>query len=262
MSAYSVTPIKPFGAVVESSESGAELASVPVDEARRLVRDFRVVVLRGFRQFERDELTEYARSWGELLSWDFGEILDLQVHDDPKDYVFTKGPVPYHWDGAFAEKVPSHQIFQCVKAPSDGGRTVFCDTGRVLQALPEATRRVWEGLDVTYRKEKTAHYGGHITAALVQEHPHTGAPIIRYAEPLDPQRFVSPLFLEVDGLPAEQGQEEFFREMEERLYGPDVMYQHQWVDGDYVFTDNHALLHGRSAFTGSAARHLRRVHVV
>ncbi|AWW40954.1 TauD/TfdA dioxygenase family protein [Streptomyces cadmiisoli] len=262
MPSYSVTPLKPFGALVEPGEPGAALDSVPVEEARSLVRAHRVVVLRGFRPVERDGLTAYARGWGSLLSWNFGEILDLEVHDDPKDYVFTQGHVPYHWDGAFAEQVPSHQIFQCVRAPSAGGRTFFCDTERVLTALPEATRRVWERVRVTYRKEKTAHYGGHITAPLVQEHPHTGAPVVRYAEPLDPERFVSPLFLDVDGLPAELGQDEFVQDIEERLYAPDAMYRHEWHDGDYAFTDNHALLHGRTAFTGSAARHLRRVHVL
>ncbi|MBB5935462.1 TauD/TfdA dioxygenase family protein [Streptomyces zagrosensis] len=253
---------KPFGALVESRVPNADPGLIAPEEARALVLEHRVVVLRGFRIWERDEMTEYARLWGPLLSWNFGEILDLAVHDDPKDYVFTQGPVPYHWDGAFAEKVPSHQIFQCVRAPVAGGQTVFCDTGLVLAGLPAETRQVWERLNVTYRKEQTAHYGGHITAPLIQQHPHTDAPVVRYAEPLDPERFLSPLFLDVEGLPDDLSQEEFFQDIEERLYAEDVTYYHDWQDGDIVLTDNHALLHGRTAFSGSGARHLRRVHVL
>lgn len=263
MSPLSVTPGKPFGALLEPAGTDRELDLVEPEVIQELVLEHRVVVLRGFRPFEqKEELVDYARRWGPLLSWNFGDVLDLKVHDDPKDYVFTPGPVPYHWDGAFAEHVPTHQIFQCVKAPAAGGRTVFCDTGLVLDTLPEPTRRIWEGLKITYSKEKTAHYGGLITAELVQSHPHTGEAVVRYAEPLDPAAFLSPLFLEVEGLPDELSAEAFFADIEERLYDPRVTYHHTWQDGDYVITDNHALLHGRTAFTARSARHLRRVHVL
>ncbi|MEV6978439.1 TauD/TfdA family dioxygenase [Kitasatospora sp. NPDC093806] len=265
MSALTITPGRPFGALVEPADGETELGALDPAVVRDLVHEHKVVALRGFRPFaQKEELVDYAKRWGEVLSWNFGEVLDLEVHADPKDYVFTSGPVPYHWDGAFAATVPSHQVFQCVKAPdlSAGGRTVFCDTGLVLAALSEETRRIWETVKVTYRKEKTAHYGGHITADLVQSHPHTGEPVVRYAEPLDPEKFVSPLFLDVDGLPEDLTAEAFFADIEERLYAPEVSYQHVWADGDYVITDNHALLHGRTAFTAGSARHLRRVHVI
>ncbi|MEU7567918.1 TauD/TfdA family dioxygenase [Streptomyces fradiae] len=262
---YTVTAMKPFGAVVEARREGTDLGALDIAAVRALVAEHRVVVLRRFRAFaDKDDLVAYARRWGSILSWNFGEVLDLEVHADPKDYVFTPGPVPYHWDGAFAEKTPTHQVFQCVKAPArgTGGRTTFCDTAMVLDGLPAATRAVWEGLSVTYRKEKTAHYGGHITAPLVQRHPHTGAPVVRYAEPLAPEDFLSPLFLDVEGLPEGTAPEDFFAEIRERLYDADVMYEHAWEDGDYVVTDNHALLHGRTAFTQGSPRHLRRVHVL
>ncbi|KUH38993.1 MULTISPECIES: TauD/TfdA dioxygenase family protein [Streptomyces] len=265
MTAYTVTALKPFGAVVEAQEPGTDLGDVDPAAVRALVGEHRVVVLRRFRTWtHKDDLVAYARRWGDLLSWNFGEVLDLEVHADPKDYVFTPGEVPYHWDGAFAEKTPTHQIFQCVRAPAKGtgGRTTFCDTTMVLDALPDELRARWEALEITYRKEKTAHYGGHITAPLVQRHPHTGEPVVRYAEPLDPEKFLSPLFLDVEGLPEGTDAEDFFADIRERLYSPDVMYQHAWEDGDFVVTDNHALLHGRTPFTQGSPRHLRRVHVL
>ncbi|WP_432903639.1 TauD/TfdA dioxygenase family protein [Micromonospora matsumotoense] len=263
MSSFSVTPGKPFGTMLEPVGPNLELGQVAPDQLRELIREHRIVVLRGFRAFaQKEELVEYARRWGPLLSWNFGDVLDLEIHEDPKDYVFTAGPVPYHWDGAFAAQVPTHQIFQCVKAPVAGGRTVFCDTGLVLDGLPAATRQIWDGLTITYRKEKTAHYGGNISADLIQRHPHTGEQVVRYAEPLDPAKFLSPLFLDVAGLPEDVAAEAFFADIEERLYAPEVTYYHEWQDGDYVVTDNHALLHGRTAFTAGSARHLRRVHVL
>ncbi|MCP9944193.1 TauD/TfdA family dioxygenase [Streptomyces somaliensis] len=265
MTDHTVTALKPFGAVVEARREGTDLGTVDPEAVRALVDEHRVVVLRRFRPWEDKEgLVAYARRWGPILSWDFGEVLDLEVHADPKDYVFTPGPVPYHWDGAFAERTPAHQIFQCVRAPArgTGGRTTFCDTTMVLDALPAGTRARWEALRITYRKEKTAHYGGHITVPLVRSHPRTGTPVIRYAEPLAPGEFLSPLFLDVEGLPEGVGAEAFFTDIRERLYSPEVMYEHAWEDGDFVVTDNHALLHGRTAFTQGSPRHLRRVHVL
>ena len=58
------------------------------------------------------------------------------------------------------------------------------------------------------------------------------------------------------GLPEDTPAEAFFADIEKRLYAPEVTYYHVWNDGDYVVTDNHALLHGRTAFTAGSARHL------
>lgn len=256
------TPLDPFGLLIQTS-AGNDLRTLAPTALARLTGSARVLVMRGFAAMSTEEWTDYCRSWGPLLRWPFGEVLDLVVHDDPKNYLFTPGPVPFHWDGAFAEQVPSYMFFQCRQAPpiGNGGETTFCDTSRVLADLDDARRKLWSGVRVRYRTEKIEHYGGDVESHLVCRHPLTGVANLRFAEPLDPARYKNPLFLEIDGV-AEDEQREFLEDLRKRLYSPSACYVHSWQDGDYVIVDNHAVLHGRLAFTSNSPRWIQRVHIV
>jgi alpha-ketoglutarate-dependent taurine dioxygenase len=260
------SPIDPFGMLVRPAgdgTDGADVRSLPPEQLARWVDDARVLVLRGFAPLDRDEFVAFCRGWGEILTWDFGEVLDLVVHETPKNYLFTPGVVPYHWDGAFARAEPNYMIFQCVQAPEagSGGQTVFCDTTKVCRRTDDARLEQWRRQPITYQTEKVEHYGGHVTQPLVSTHPKTGAARIRYAEPLAPEDYLNPLFIDVEGVD-EEGQERLVDELREVLYAPEVCYPHEWHDGDIVVADNFAVLHGRRPFTHESPRHLRRVHVL
>lgn len=257
----SVTPLAPFGLLAEAIGIGADVRNVPIAVLSPLLEDSRILVLRGFSLLDGRDLVDYCASWGEVLTWDFGAILELSVHEDPQNYLFTDGEVPFHWDGAFAAATPSYIVFQCIEAPVDsGGETVFCDAVRVFQEASAADKVLWRSITITYCTEKVAHYGGRVTVPLVSAHPHNGLPRLRYAEPLDAGRFLNPLSVEVTALPSER-EDEFFEDMRQRLYQPDVCYTHRWREGDLLIVDNHALLHGRRRFRGSRRR-LQRVHIL
>jgi len=171
--------------------------------------------------------------------------------------------VPYHWDGAFAAATPRFFLFQCLRAPAagGGGETVFCDTAAVIADADAERRALWESVEITYRTDKIEHYGGQVTAPLVTTHPTTGATVLRYAEPLDPRRYLNPLFLTVSGV-APQAAAELIDDLHERLRRPRFCYHHEWQDGDIVVVDNHALVHGRNPFRGDPTRHLQRIQIV
>jgi alpha-ketoglutarate-dependent taurine dioxygenase len=262
----SVTPLAPFGLLVQPSDragTSTDLTKLPPTALARWAGQGRVVVLRGFDPLPPGDLVAYCRRWGDLLDWDFGPVLDLAVQDEPTNYLFTHGPVPFHWDGAFAGQVPSYLFFQCITAPSPGtgGETTFCDTTAVWARAAATTRAQWEKIQISYQTEKLAHYGGEITSPLVCTHPLTRQRTLRYAEPLDPARYLNPLFLTISGI-ADRDREAFLAGIRDVLYHPDVLYAHPWREGDYVVADNHSVLHGRNAFTAHSARHVRRVHIV
>ncbi|NYI06965.1 TauD/TfdA dioxygenase family protein [Allostreptomyces psammosilenae] len=254
-------PLAPFGRVVEAPE-GATIDDLPVAALARWTEESRVLVLRGFTPMEKERFADYCRQWGEVLRWDAGEVIDLVVQDDPKNYVFSSGDVPFHWDGAFVEANPRFFVFQCLDAaPDAGGETVFCDTTAVYRDAEPELRELWSRVTMTYTTEKLAHYGGRVTEKLLSQHPGTGLPVLRYAEPLDPAVYKNPVYVAVDGVEAERA-DDFLAALSERLHRPEYCYAHAWQAGDLVIADNYALLHGRNAFTGPTTRHLQRVQII
>ena len=256
------TPLRPFGEVVEAP-AGGDLRDIPAATLERWTIESKVLVLRGFPLLAKDDLVAYGESWGEILRWDFGAVLDLVIHEDANNYLFTRGDVPFHWDGAFAHATPRYFLFQCVSAPEGdgGGETVFSDTTEVLRRADASLREKWDTVDVTYRTEQLRHYGGEFTSPLTAKHPVTGEPVIRYAEPLSADRYLNPLEVAVGGVPAEEIPA-FMADMSARLHADEVCYHHEWRDGEIVVVDNGALVHGRNAFRGNSSRHLQRLQII
>jgi alpha-ketoglutarate-dependent taurine dioxygenase len=252
--------LEPFGVVVTAALGGADVGEIPARLFEGWVGRGGVVVARGFAPLEGDALPEFARRFGEVLEWDFGEVNDLRVRADAKNYLYTNREVPFHWDGAFVGRVPRYIIFQCEAAPHEGagGETLFCDTRRLLELAAPEVRAVWERIDVTYTTEKVVHYGGTFTSPLLAAHPFGGETVLRYAEPVED---LNPVRLEIEGL-TPGARAAFLHDMRRRLRDPAACYAHRWRRGDILIADNHALLHGRRAFAGSAARHIRRVNVL
>ncbi|NEO31328.1 MAG: TauD/TfdA family dioxygenase [Symploca sp. SIO3C6] len=255
--------LSPFGLLLEANNSGSDIRELALTHLCQLIWKYRLIVLRGFSPLEQEALSDYCATWGEILSWNFGTVLNLVVHDNPENYLFTNGNVPFHWDGAFATAVPRFLFFQCLEAPAlgNGGETLFCDTTQIWQDANSLQREVWKKIEITYRTQKVAHYGGKITVPLVSEHPITGETTLRFAEPVDPYNYLNPIFLEVAGLPAQQ-HEQFLRQLIIKLYLPQNCLAHEWQPGDILVADNHALLHGRHPFKSKSSRHLQRVHII
>jgi len=254
-------PLSPFGRIVEAP-AGTPITDITVDTLASWTVESRVLVLRGFQLMPTQEFADYCRRCGEVLKWEPGEVIDLVVQENPKNYLFASGDVPFHWDGAFVEANPRYFFFQCLDAtPGAGGETVFCDTTAVYRDADAKVRDRWAGVRLTYSTDKLAHYGGKVTEDMVSRHPSTGMPVLRFAEPLDPNSYANPVFVAVDGIPSAEV-DDFLTRTAELLHQPRYCYHHEWQRGDIVIADNFALVHGRNAFTGPTSRHLQRVEVI
>lgn len=255
-------PLRPFGRIVEAAGGGARIEDIPVEKLARWTEESRVLVLRGFDLLGKQELAEYCRTWGEVLKWDAGEVIDLVVQENPNNYLFGSGDVPFHWDGAFVEADPRYFFFQCLDAtPGVGGETVFSDTTAVYRDADEEQRERWSRVSMTYSTDKVVHYGGEVTERLVTQHPATGLPVLRFAEPLSPEKYKNPVYVKVHGI-GESEMDEFLTALAELVHRPEYCYDHDWRAGDIVIADNFSLIHGRNAFTGPTKRHLQRVEVI
>ena len=254
------TVLSPFGLLVEAGAPGTPLTALEAGQLGGWTDAHRLVVLRGFAPLPGDALPHFCEAFGPLLDWSFGTVNELKVQPDAKNYLFTNHAVPFHWDGAFAGRIPHYIFFSCEQAPpaADGGETLFCDAGLLLRNAPAELRAQWDNISITYSTDKLAHYGGSFTSPLIAPHPVSGEAVVRYAEPVDD---LNPVHLEIEGLP-EAARESFLEDMHRRLNAPEQCVAHAWHSGDFVIADNHALLHGRRAFAHPEARHIRRVNIL
>lgn len=255
-----VTELKPFGVEVHSAAAGADLRDVEAGQLREWVARYRVLILRGFVLKSDADMLSICGELGDVLQWEFGAINELKVKANAANYLYTSHAVPFHWDGAFVGRIPHHIFFHCVDAPAAdyGGETTFCNTVALLNDVAAKERDAWSNIRVTYSTQKVVHYGGSFTSPLIDRHPISGEPVIRFAEPVDD---LNPVRLSIDGLPEHQ-HSAFLSRMQRLLYDPAYCFDHAWKTRDIVIADNHALLHGRRAFSQSVDRHLRRVNVM
>ena len=248
-----------------TAEQNASLESVTPELLTSLLTKHSVVVFRGFAPInDKGEFSGVCQAWGELLSWGFGMVFEVTEHPEPKNYLFTNGAVPYHWDGAFAEKAPWLQVFHCREAPGEevGGETIFCDTAALWRSLTQEQQQRWRSVVVEYATEKIAHYGGNIRAPLVDRHPINGETVLRFAEPANAETVdLNTPELTIEGV-AEDGVDDFLGELVGLLYDARFTYSHRWRAGDFVIADNHRVLHGRNPYSPNRPRRLWRVHVL
>jgi alpha-ketoglutarate-dependent taurine dioxygenase len=258
--AWKLTSLSPFGLEVTAEQPGTELSAIRAADLRTWVREHGVVLLRRFAPPEGEALPRFAGTLGEILTWEFGAVNELRARSEAKNYLYTDHAVPFHWDGAFAGRIPHYIVFHCEDAPlpGAGGETLFCDTVRLLERVRPEQRATWKQVTITYTTEKIAHYGGTITSPLIETHLETRREILRFAEPVED---LNPVRLEIAGIPAGE-QARFLGEMHALLRNPTLCYAHEWRPGDVLIADNFALLHGRNAFRDPEHRSLRRVNVL
>lgn len=251
--AEKLNQLGPFGVMVSSSDG----QMIAPDKLRNLAEQHKLVVLRGFPALDGDALPRFCAGLGEILKWDFGAVNKLQATPDAKNYLYTNREVPFHWDGAFAPRVPGLIFFHCDKAAgAGGGETLFTDTVRLLSVTDRETIDKWRGTVITYTTEKIVHYGGSFTSAMIV--PHETREVVRYAEPVAD---LNPVQLEISGIGSEE-RDDFFADIHRRLHDPRVCYRHKWISGDILVADNKTLLHGRNAFAEGTDRLIRRVNII
>ncbi|WP_367127984.1 TauD/TfdA dioxygenase family protein [Saccharothrix sp. HUAS TT1] len=262
---WNTEPLSPFGVLVTAGAPDQPFTAPAIEEVRALVRAEHLVVLRGFTPpADGPALEAYGRSWGEVLEWSFGTVFDVLAHDEPEDHAFDTTFMPMHWDGMYARFVPEFQIFHCLTAPvgASGGRTLFTDTGRLVADTDPGTLRRWRSVVLEYRNPKVSHYGGLVVSPLVEPHPLTGEPTLRFLEPVpEGVEILNPPNVAVADLGPEEARA-VVEEVRSALYDPRYMYGHSWQPGDVLITDNYSLLHTREPYERGLPRHLRRVHVL
>ncbi|MFC4160602.1 TauD/TfdA dioxygenase family protein [Chitinimonas lacunae] len=260
------TTNQPFGIVIHADHPEQSVADLSPDHLTEQLLANQLLVLRGFRKLDEPDYIGFCEKFGPLFEWEFGVLLNVRMEQNPANHIFSGGRVELHWDGAFAAKTPKFNIFQCLRSSEagHGGETTFANTAKLLAEASDEDKQRWAAIELEYSTEKKAHYGGAIHARLVDRHPLTGVPVMRFIEPYNEDNMeVNPVKIAVHGLGEHFDSETaFIDDLLERLYDDKYLYRHQWQTGDFLMVDNHSLLHGRERIRGNVSRHLQRVHVL
>ena len=223
-----------------------------------------LVLIKGLGALEKDKLLEWSRrlnkkttDMDKFISWDFGFVMELKEDLNPKNYLFSKEEVPYHWDGAFHEEA-GVLIFNCIEGTAKNtGRTLFANTKKIISNMGAGDINYLETQLIEYKTKKLAHYGGRLERSPLDRHPITGEKVLRFGEEV--KTSLNPVRRIIN----DERTRELINELEKELYKEENCYRHEWVAGDILLADNHSLLHGRESFAQSdnGERHIRRIQL-
>ncbi|MFD9405970.1 TauD/TfdA family dioxygenase [Streptomyces sp. NPDC059989] len=207
-------------------------------------------LLRGVPPRDRMVL-DVARTFGFVRETNYGELFEVRVEADPNNLAFTRARITPHTDNPYRDPVPTLQLLHCLNNEARGGDSGLVD-------------------------------GFHAAALLRAQDPDAFAVLTRvpvefaFADARTELRAHRPL-IDVDGLgrvreirfnnrsigtlhqPAPVVEEFYaaYRRFAELLLRPALQLDFRLTPGDCLVFDNTRLLHARTAFAESGARHLQ-----
>ncbi|MCJ1467851.1 hypothetical protein MMC07_006476 [Pseudocyphellaria aurata] len=276
----------PCGLIIRpSGESSRQpsLRDVDMQKVRHLAELQSPVVLRGFAETtERELFISKAYELGEVLPWTFGvlqEVKDAGRTDKLGNNVVSNEAMPMHFDGMFkfvvqkdengnpikdeqgnevkVQKPPKFQYFTSIAtAPKGSGYTLFAASRLFFQHLP-APYTVERLEAVKWAMDNNGFWDAKIKDLnLVVRHPRYNTPCMRWHQPWDASRTK---FSTCD-VTIQNDSQDIVEVVDQLLYDRRVCLRFTWEQGDILVSDNFAMLHTRTAFTGECDRELWRIH--
>jgi taurine dioxygenase len=259
----------------------SDLDDATFDEIYKLWQQDPVLLFRR-QSFSERQQVEYSKRFGEL---------DILVRDDmispqhPEIIYITALRRPdgtplgglgtqeiyWHHDQIYRQRPASGSVFYAVEMPEGEGQTSFCNTSLGLERMPDNLRKQLEGRRATAKyglkaesttqrdlgkdpeamkkiNEKTPP----ATHDIVLENPATGQKSFY----LDPNKT-----LRIEGVSEQESKELIDTVYQFMLQQDDLIYSHNWRNGDGVMWDNARVWHRREQFDATKPRFARRTTI-
>jgi alpha-ketoglutarate-dependent taurine dioxygenase len=173
-----------------------------------------------------------------------------------------KGTLVWHTDKSYTATPSLTTVLRSPAIASKGGNTLFADTARAYDALPEETKSKLAGLRAVHDWGRSRLKSGERPATeeemaaappvehpIVRTHPETGRKAI----------YVGNHASHVVGKPVAEG-EVLLAELEAHATKPEFVYRHKWQVNDVLMWDNRCTMHCVEPY--DAAKEKRAVHRV
>jgi taurine dioxygenase len=187
-------------------------------------------------------------------------VTNIRVDGKPIG-AFGDGDMWFHIDSGYSARPYRYTFLYGVELPKTGGNTLFSNTYKAYEAVPQAIKDKLadkKALHIhEYKRTEKADLSGDISQI-----PHYYHPVfITHPDTGRKALFVDRLMTaRIDGLSEAEN-----LEILEQLYDigerKEFIYEHVWQLGDFVMWDNLATIHARTYFDKNERRLLRRCTV-
>jgi taurine dioxygenase len=188
------------------------------------------------------------------------------------------GYLPWHFDGAYVDRINHGGILRPEVLPRRGGDTGFIDQIAAYALLPDRLKARIEGLSVVYSYQPDftrARFGARVDRLVRMstlfrtglDHPSVQVRAIHplvyeQAETGKKVLHVSPWFADgIEGMENAEG-DALLREVIDSVMRRELMYFHKWQAQDMVLWDNWRMLHCACGVPPDETRIMRRTTIV
>ncbi|MDJ1137442.1 2-trimethylaminoethylphosphonate dioxygenase [Streptomyces iconiensis] len=238
------------GALPEATWAAYE--SEPATRARVLdaVLRYGFALLRDVPRRE-GQVLDVARTFGFVRETNYGKLFEVRVEPDPNNLAFTGARITPHTDNPYRDPVPTLQLLHCLTNAAAGGDSGLVDGFQAAALLRDEDQAAFATLTRTPVPFRFDDAG----TALAADRPLIDVdPLGRVREVRFNNRSIGTLRLPAADLDA------FYlayRTFAEILLRPGLQLDFRLTPGDCLIFDNVRLLHARTAFSESGARHLQ-----
>ncbi|MFJ4781847.1 TauD/TfdA family dioxygenase [Streptomyces sp. NPDC088794] len=197
------------------------------------------------------QVLEVAETFGYVRETNYGRLFDVRVEPDPNNLAFTGARITPHTDNPYRDPVPTLQLLHCLSNAAVGGDSGLVDGFQAAALLRDEDP---EAFGVLTRTLVPFRFSDARTVLAADR------PLIevdgrgRIREVRFNNRSISTLRLPADELDAFY---RAYRTFAEIILRPELQLDFRLSPGDCLIFDNVRLLHARTAFEESGARHLQ-----
>jgi gamma-butyrobetaine dioxygenase len=194
---------------------------------------------------------EVAATFGYVRQTNYGELFDVRVVAEPNNLAFTSKRITPHTDNPYRDPVPTMQLLHCLQNSAEGGDSGLVDGFYAAALLREKNP---EAFEVLTRTPVPFQFSDARTVLRAVRPVIDVDPLGRIREVRFNNRSIQALTL-----PAEQLVKFYdaYRYFAELIDQPELRLDLRLNPGDCLVFDNVRLLHARTAYAESGARHLQ-----
>jgi gamma-butyrobetaine dioxygenase len=229
-----------------------EYVADPAERLRGLgaVRELGFLLLRDV-PVEPGTVLEVAASFGYVRRTNYGELFDVRVVAEPNNLAFTSRRITPHTDNPYRDPVPTIQLLHCLTNAAEGGDSGLVDGFYAASLLREKNP---EAFDVLTSTPVPFQFSDADTVLRAERPVIDVDPLGRIREVRFNNRSIQPLTLPAERLVAFYDAYRYFAELIDQ---PELRLDLRLNPGDCLVFDNVRLLHARTAYAESGARHLQ-----